>query len=255
MLRAQDNAQPMDAVFNVTRAAANQEERGLVVLEILRIQDPSANHAANAKEIIPAAANRLLDIGLKHDPDFDQFRPTYTPGLGAAKLGVFRIIMPNSYKSILLHDPEPFYAGSDGQGYQVRPQDAEEPDGFEKEVDTGINWAHVILNQRSILSHDQLDRMIKNTFSRAGLKVVKTKALLDKTTGTMQNKYRVSFELTYDFHIRKLPPLASFTGGDNLNYYTDFSLEFNKVHGLHRKCLKPRDTSLHPSARCRCAHE
>ena len=64
MPRAQDTAQPMDAIFNVTRTAAKQEERGLVVLEILRIQDPSANHAANAKDIIPAAANRLLDIGL-----------------------------------------------------------------------------------------------------------------------------------------------------------------------------------------------
>ena len=242
----------MEAIFSVPLATANQEERGLVVLEIMRVQDPSANHAANAKDIIPAAANRLLEIGLKHDPDFDQFRPTYTPGLGAAKLGVFRIIMPNSYKSILLHEPEPFYAGADGQGYQLRPQDAEESDGFEKEIDTGINWAHVVLNQRSILSHPQLDRMIKNAFSKAGLKVVKTKALLDKTTGTMQNKYRVSFELTYDFHIRKLPPLASFTGGDNLNYYTDFSLEFNKVHGLHHKCLKPYDMSLHPSVRCAC---
>ena len=118
----------MEAIFSVPLATANQEERGLVVLEIMRVQDPSANHAANAKDIIPAAANRLLEIGLKHDPDFDQFRPTYTPGLGASKLGVFRIILPNSYKSILLHDTEPFYAGSDGNGYQLRPQDSEDPD-------------------------------------------------------------------------------------------------------------------------------
>ena len=242
-----DTERGLVPITRTTATAVKEDAKVAVLLKILRMTEPDANHRDNATDLVPSIANRLDRIGIGFSPDFSLFASRYVSSAGG-----FVVVMPISFANAL-RARDPFNAYAPTCTYKLEAvQDDFQASGAR--ADTGFQWATGILSVGATDTLKEIEQATSAALKSISMNPTEIIWLTDKKRGGAGiGKVRVAFLTSDAFDLLNLHRVRVIKLPSDATVTLKFSAEFCSSLNVHANCLKTlnkRDYRLNLTCTC-----
>ena len=230
-----------------TAAAAKEQNKTALILEVLRCTNPDTNHKRNSEAIVPSLVNKLESVGIGFTPEFSLFAPSYITSEKA-----FVVVMPASF-AVALRTVDSFNASAPDCIYKLKPT-FRALDSRERRVDTGFKWFTGHLSMGATASHTKIEQALRAALASVDLRLMDCKPLVKKNAGGVaKTAVRVAFDITESFDYTHLSRIQAVRLPSMAWVHLRPSTELAAFYHIHVDCLKALDGRVKEHLRCTCS--